>query len=89
VSGRLNRDADRYASVLKEHGMDLTAEESAVLKNVLLGSWCEPMLIKYLAHEVEDSDAYRAGDPASASLLDKCQRASYADLVAEVERLGH
>ena len=83
VSGRLNRCAERYLEIVKRHGLDLTKEERQILGNVLAGSWADPLLIRHLAEEVEDSE-FDAPD-----LVDKLVTASFADLVAEVERLGY
>lgn len=86
VSGRINRAAERYLEVLKRHGLKLTEEERAILGNCLSGSLVDPLLIRHLADEVEDSEL--GGSKSGKALLAKLRNAPFADLVAEVERLG-
>lgn len=86
VSGRINRMADRYAAILKRHSIDLTDAEREILGNCLCGSFVEPLLIRHLADEVEDSDW--ADMPEAKSLCAKLRDASFADLVSIVESLG-
>ena len=88
VSGRINRAAERYLAILERHGLDLTDAERHVLGNCLSGSWVEPLLIRHLADEIADSEFWDAGDPAARSLVEKIRAASFADLVATVEKLG-
>ena len=88
VSGRINRTAERYLAILQRHGLDLTEQERDVLKSCLSGSWVEPLLIRHLADEVEDSERFEEQDPAALTLVDKLRGASFADLVATVEKLG-
>lgn len=83
VSGRINRVAERYLAILRRHGVDLTDDERNILGNVLSGSWADPLLIRHLAYEVEDSE-HNAPD-----LVAKLRSASFADLVATVEKLGY
>jgi hypothetical protein len=54
---------------------------------VLNGSVVEPAFIEYLAQEIRDSDDY-LGIPAAKSLYEKCQSATYPQLLATVERLN-
>lgn len=86
ISSRLNQVAERYLAILREHGVDLTDEEATILGNCLSGTFVDPLLIRHLADEVEDSDF--ADEEAAKSLIRKLRSASYADLVATVERLG-
>ncbi len=58
-----------------------------LLLNVLSGSVVEPAFIEYLAQEIRDSDDYLEGIPAAKSLYEKCQSATYPQLLATVERL--
>ena len=81
VSGRINRAAERYMAICRRHGVDLTDEERAVLADVLNGTWADPLLIRHLADEVEDSDHN------APALVEKLKSASFADLVATVEKL--
>ena len=86
LSGRLNQVAERYMAVCREHGVDLTEEEATILGNCLCGSYVETLLIRHLADEVEDSEF--ADQEAAKSLIRKLRSASYADLVATIEKLG-
>lgn len=82
VSGRINRAAERYLAILRRHGIDLTDEERNILGNVLSGTWADPLLIRHLADEVEDSEF------DAPNLVAKLRSASFADLVATVDNLG-
>lgn len=86
VSGRINTAAERYLEILRRHGVDLTEEETLILGSCLSGSFVEPLLIRHLADEVADSEF--ADQPAAKTLIKKLSGASFADLVATVERLG-
>ena len=86
LSGRINNMAERYAAIIKAHGIELTADESQVMGDCLSGTWADTLLIKHLADEVADSD--HAGTPAAESLIAKLRAASFADVVATVEKLG-
>ena len=87
VTKRLNNIFDRYAHLVRAFGLPLYAEETQVLLNVLNGSVVEPAFIEYLAQEIRDSDDYLEGIPAAKSLYEKCQSATYPQLLATVERL--
>lgn len=85
LSARLAEIAERYALVCEEPP-ELTEQERHLLGNTLSGSVVEPLLIKYLEHEIQDSDA---GDQAELDALAARVRAmSYAERVALVESLG-
>jgi hypothetical protein len=86
VSGRINRTAERYLELVKRHGLDLTEPERLILGNCLSGSWAEPLMIRHLADEVEDSEF--ADRPDAQALIAKLRGASFADLLATVEQLG-
>ena len=86
VSGRLNRAAERYLEILKRHDLNLTEEERAILGNCLSGSFVDPLCIRHLADAVEDFEL--ADSRAGQALIAKLRDAPFADLVAEVERLG-
>ncbi|MFN4499940.1 hypothetical protein ACK3XA_23175 [Klebsiella grimontii] len=68
--------------------LPLDKDETQVLLNVLNGSVVEPAFIEYLAQEIRDSDDYLEGIPAAKSLYEKCQSATYPQLLATVERLN-
>ena len=83
VSGRINRAAERYMAICRRHGVEITDEERPVLQDVLSGTWADPLLIRHLVDEVEDSDHN------APELAEKLRSASFADLVALVEELGY
>ncbi|MDU6133467.1 MAG: hypothetical protein E6639_27975 [Klebsiella pneumoniae] len=76
VTERLNNIFDRYAHLVRACALPLDKDETQVLLNVLNGS------------VVEDSDDYLEGIPAAKSLYEKCQSATYPQLLATVERLN-
>lgn len=88
TTGRLNQIWDRYEYLQIESGIHLEPGEKQVLMNILSGSFVEPSFIACLAHEVIDSDDYIAGTDAAKTLYEKTKNASYAELLATVERLG-
>lgn len=83
VSGRINRTAERYLAICRRNGLELTDEERAILADVLSGTWADPLLIRHLADEVDDSDH------DAQELVEKLRSASFPDLVALVEELGY
>ena len=87
VTERLNNIFDRYAHLVRVCAIPLDDDETQVLLNVLSGSVVEPAFIEYLAQEIRDSDDYLEGIPAAKSLYEKCQSATYPQLLATVERL--
>lgn len=84
----LNQLWARYSHLIRSTSIDLTPDEREVLQVVCMGTHMEPVLIEYLASEVADSDPYLENIPAAHSLYAKCKVASYAELLATVERLG-
>jgi hypothetical protein len=89
VTERLNNIFDRYAHLVRACAcaLPLDDDETQVLLNVLSGSVVEPAFIEYLAQEIRDSDDYLEGIPAAKSLYEKCQSATYPQLLATIERL--
>lgn len=85
VSGKINRMAERYSAIIKRHTIELTDVEKEILGNCLCGTFADPLLIRHLADEVEDSD-FTDMDEAK-TLISKLRDASFADLVATVESL--
>ncbi|MDU3850642.1 MAG: hypothetical protein E7G74_22590 [Citrobacter koseri] len=76
VTERLNNIFDRYAHLVRACALPLDKDETQVLLNVLNGSVVEPAFIEY------------QGIPAAKSLYEKCQSATYPQLLATVERLN-
>lgn len=85
VTGRLNQIWDRYA-LLCAQAPKLTDEECYLLGNTLSGSYIEPLLIKHLDDEIEDSDAGDAS--ALRDLAARVREMSLAERVALIESLG-
>ena len=85
---RINQIWDRYKYLQMQAGIHLELAEKQVLLNVLTGSLIEPSFIECLAHEVIDSDDYIDGSDAAKTLYEKTKNASYAELLATVDRLG-
>lgn len=88
VTGRLNQVWDRYEAMIKQESLPLTEDEEFVLKQAMMGSYVEPLLIRYLEAEIQDCDAYLAGSAAAKSLAEKLESASYAQKLATVEKAG-
>ena len=86
VNGRLSVVCARYMAIMERHGLELKKEEADVLSAFLEEARAEPLLIRHLADEVRDSEF--TGSPAADQLIAKLRGASFADLVATVERLG-
>jgi hypothetical protein len=86
LSGRLNTMAERYADIVKQHGIELTEAETQVLGDCCSGTWMEPLLIRHLADEVRASD--HAWTEAAESLAKKLDAASFADVIATIEKNG-
>lgn len=85
LSARLAEIAERYQLACSQ-APALTDDERPLLGNTLSGSFVEPLLIKHLDAELEDSDA---GDPSALrDLAARVRGMSYAERVAMVEALG-
>lgn len=88
TTSRLNQIWDRYSHLQIQSGIHLEPEEKLVLLNILSGAYIDPSFIEHLAHEVIDSDDYLADTDAAKTLYKKTKNASYAELLATIERLG-
>jgi len=85
LSGRMATIAERYALICSQLPY-LTEQDRLLLGNTLSGSLVEPLLIKHLDAELEDSDA---GDPSALrDLAARVREMSYAQRVALIESLG-
>lgn len=85
LSARLATIAERYALICAQ-APQLSERESLILGNTLSGSFVEPLLIKHLDHEIEDSEV---GDPSERrDLATRVREMSPAERVALVESLG-
>lgn len=82
---RLGQICERYALICKRPP-ELTESERLLLANTLSGSYIEPLLIRHLDAEIEDSDA---GDESELrDLAERVRGMSIAERVALVESLG-
>ena len=85
LSQRLATIAERYELACSQPP-DLTDDERQLLGSTLSGTLLEPLMIKYLDAEIEDSDA---GDPSALrDLAGRVRGMSYAERVAMIESLG-
>ena len=87
ISGKVNRTAERYLEIQREHGVDLTEPERQCIAHICHIGWMSPQEIRELPMEVELTHFECEGLDKPA-LLAKLQAASFADLVALVESLG-
>jgi hypothetical protein len=87
ISGKINRTAERYLEIQREHGVDLTAAERQCLAHVCGIGYMSPQEIRELPMEVELT-RFACDDLDKAALARKLEAASFADLVAVVESLG-
>lgn len=87
ISGKVNRTAERYLEIQREHGVDLTEPERRCIAHIAQVGWMSPQEIRELPMEVELTHFECEGLDKPA-LLAKLQAASFADLVAMVEALG-
>lgn len=87
VSGKINRTAERYLEIQREHGVALTEPERQCITHICHIGWMSPLEIRELPMEVELTrfDCEGLDKPA---LLAKLQAARFADLVVMVESLG-
>ena len=87
ISGRINRTAERYLEIQREHGVELTEPERRCITHIGQIGWMSPQEIRELPMEVEltDFDCDGLDKPALAA---KLRAARFADLVVMVESLG-
>ena len=84
-AARLGEICERYQLICKQPP-ELSEREQVLLGNTLSGSLVEPLLIKHLDDELEDSDA---GDPSELrDLAARVRDMSIAERVAMIEHLG-
>ncbi len=87
VSGRLNRTAERYLEILREHGLDLSEPDRRCLSHICGIGFMAPLEIRELPLEVRLCRLEIAGLDKER-LAEKLETANFADLVAVVESLG-
>ena len=88
VTGRLNQIWDRYAALIQRDALPLTEDEKLLLSQSMMGSLVEPLLIRHLDQEIQDTAEYEQGDAVARSLVDKLQAATYGQKLATLEKLG-
>lgn len=87
VSGRLNRTAERYLEILREHGLALSEPERQCLAHICHIGFMSPLEIRELPFEVRMT-RFEADGLVKDELAEKLEAASFANLVAVVESLG-
>ena len=87
ISGKINRTAERYLEIMSDHGITLSDSERACLSYICDFGHMSPDEIRELPFEVLETD-FEAEDLIKNELSEKLRAASFADLVALVERLG-
>jgi hypothetical protein len=87
ISGKLNRTAERYLALLKQHGLELSEAERACLRHICGIGFLSPLEIRELGLEVSLT-RFSCDGLDKKALEAKLQAASFADLVAVVESLG-
>lgn len=87
ISGRLNRTAERYLEILRDHGLALTEPERQCIAHICNIGFMSPLEIRELAFEVTLTH-FECDGLDKAKLAGKLETASFADLVAVVESLG-
>jgi len=87
VSGRLNRTAERYLEILREHGLALSEPERQCLAHICHIGFMSPLEIRELPFEVRMT-RFDADGLVKDELAEKLEAASFANLVAVVESLG-
>lgn len=87
ISGKINRTAERYLEIQREHGVALTDAERRCIAHVCGIGWMSPQEIRELPMEVELT-RFECDGLDKPALARKLEAASFADLVAVVESLG-
>lgn len=88
ISGRINRTAERYLEILRQHNtIELTEAERECLVKICHIGFMVPYEIMELADEVRAEEFEIEGLDREA-LIEKLESASFVELVATVEQLG-
>lgn len=87
ISGRINRTAERYLEIQREHGVPLSDAERRCIAHICHIGWMSPQEIRELPMEVELT-AFDCEGLDKPALAKKLAAAGFADLVAMVESLG-
>jgi|TARA_B100001964_G_scaffold245466_1_gene332605 hypothetical protein len=87
ISGKLNRTAERYMEIMKDHGLELAESEKACLTQICDFGFMAPYEIRELPIDVRMSK-FEAEGLDKERLAQKLEAASIADLISVVEELG-
>ena len=87
ISSRINRTAERYMAVLEQHGLDLNEAECRCLKEISMIGFMSPDEILHIADDVAQFSGTIEGLDLP-TLVTKLRLASFADLVASIEKVG-
>ena len=87
ISGKLNRTAERYLELLRQHGLKLSGPERQCIAHLCDIGFMSPLEIRELPFEV-GLTRFECEGLDKAALANKLEEASFADLVAIVESLG-
>lgn len=88
ISGRLNRTAERYMEIMREHDVELSRPERECLIQICQVGFMSPQEIRGIAIDVKHGH-FQIPELDKDALYQKLAQASYADLVAIVESLGY
>ena len=87
ISGKINRTAERYLELMREHGVELTEPERQCIAHICHIGFMSTLEIRELPREVGLTH-FECEGLDKAALEHKLAAASFADLVAMVESLG-
>jgi len=87
ISGRLNRTAERYLEIMREHGLELSEPERKCIAHICNIGFMSPLEIRELPFEV-GLTAFECEGLDKTALKAKLEAASFVDLVVVVESLG-
>lgn len=87
ISGKINRTAERYLEIMRQHGLELSPPERACIARICDIGFMAPQEIRELPFEVRQTEFEFEGLNKEA-LAARLDAASFEDLVAVVEELG-
>ncbi len=87
ISGKINRTAERYLEIMRQHRLDLSQAERACIAQICNFGFMAPEEIRDLPFEVRQSE-FECEQLDKEALAARLEAASFADLVAVVEELG-
>ena len=87
LSGKLNRTAERYLELMREHGLALSEPERRCIAHVCGIGFMSPLEIRELPLEV-GLTSFECEGLDKAALRAKLEAAPFVDLLAVVESLG-